>query len=93
MGRAKRARGARHDRKPTFGTYNAGGGSRNKWDVIKDQFDKVDVLGLSEFSPSRGLAATLMCRRQEHCPRDPGSIDRREGRACRVSRRATPITL
>eukprot|EP01047_Picozoa_sp_COSAG01_P095972 COSAG01_NODE_26566_length_709_cov_4.442623_1_plen_75_part_01 len=54
MGRASRARGARHDRKPTFGTYNAGGGSRNKWDVIKDQFDKVDVLGLSEFSPSRG---------------------------------------
>jgi hypothetical protein len=44
MGRAWRSSRTRHALKPTIGTFNMGGGSRNRWDVVKDQYDKVDVL-------------------------------------------------
>eukprot|EP01047_Picozoa_sp_COSAG01_P053219 COSAG01_NODE_5681_length_4104_cov_5.234707_2_plen_751_part_00 len=53
MGRARSSR-TRHATKPSIGTYNMGGGSRNRWDVVKDQYNKVDVLALQEISSSQG---------------------------------------
>ena len=54
MGAAWRRSKTRHEGMPTFGTFNMGGGARNRWDVVKNRYGKLDVLGLQEFSSSRG---------------------------------------
>lgn len=54
MGAAWRRSKARHEGMPTFGTFNMGGGTRNRWDVVKNRYGKLDVLGLQEFSSSHG---------------------------------------
>ena len=54
MGQAWRTSRTRHAGKPTLGTFNMGGGSRSRWDVVKEQYDKMDVLALQEFSSSKG---------------------------------------
>eukprot|EP01049_Picozoa_sp_SAG25_P002765 SAG25_NODE_150_length_13701_cov_6.145640_3_plen_165_part_00 len=54
MGSAWRNSPTRHGQKLTFATWNAGGVSQLRWDIIKDLFDTTDILGLPEFTSSKG---------------------------------------
>eukprot|EP01047_Picozoa_sp_COSAG01_P023161 COSAG01_NODE_1396_length_10474_cov_4.096482_3_plen_82_part_00 len=54
MGSAWRHSSTRHGDKLSFGVYNPGGVSNYKWAIIKEHFQRTDLLGIPEFSHSAG---------------------------------------